>query len=213
MGIIAILAFFVIFKLFKEFGKTKDAQATMANDIEKEKLKRAVMDNIVNSINSNSECYEKTQEDNDVLEKEVASLQDRFPGFLIVSFLTKAEEIFDTIFNAFANSHHHTLKNMLTEPLYESFAEQIKKREEANLRQEILIKHKKTTMEKIQLLANKAKIFVSFDVSQMSAIINSDGASFDNPKRIYRDVLHKWVFERDTGDESWILSKTSSVEK
>ena len=213
MIIVAVLAFLMLFKLFKEFGKTKNEQIMTTTDVEKEKMTRAAIEEFISSINKNAENTEKITVADSQLSSDIIALQQLHPGFLPETFLTKAEEMFDSVFNAFANSHHHTLKEMLTADLYEGFADQIKKREEGNLRQEILIKHKKTALEKIQLLANKARLFVTFDVSQMSAIINSDGISFDNPKRLYRDVIHKWIFERKTNEESWILSNTSSAEK
>ncbi len=210
MLIVAILVFLLIFKLFKEFGKVKEAQTP--TEIEKEMLTRAVIEGFVNSIDKKQESLRKTSFADGQLAADIESLQQMFPDFLPESFLAKAEDIFDSVFNAFANPNYHILKKTLTESLYEEFAEQIKKRDENNLRQEILIRHKKTTLEKIQTIANKAKLLVSFDVSQMSAITNSEGISFDNPNRLYREIIHKWVFERDKGQTDWILSKTSSAE-
>ncbi|MDR3031489.1 MAG: Tim44/TimA family putative adaptor protein [Holosporales bacterium] len=197
---LAILSFFVLAKLFSTFGKyANSSKKEYKND---SRIKRAISNGkIVN------------QKSTTTIEKGILSLQEKLSDFSPVSFLNKAEEIFDSIFNAFANSHHHTLKSVLTESLYEQFAENIKKREEKDLRQEILIKHNKTSIDDIQILEDKAKVSVSFDVSQMSAIINSNGVSFDNPQRIYRDIIHKWIFEKRYSNEQWTLSKTSSIEK
>ena len=213
MLILAIIAFLLIFKLFKEFGKTKNEPVVTIDDIENSKMTRAAIEDLLSSINKSGKTVQRIPLENENLDSEIIALQERLPGFSPTSFLTKAEEMFDSVFNAFANSHHHTLKENLTEDLYENFASQIQKREENSLRQEILIRHKRTTLEKIQSLASKVRLFVSFDVSQMSAIINADGVSFDNPKRLYRDVIHKWVFEKQRNEDPWILSKTSSEEK
>ncbi|MBR1480299.1 MAG: hypothetical protein IJ599_05450 [Alphaproteobacteria bacterium] len=62
------------------------------------------------------------------------------------------------------------------------------------------------------MLAEKVRMFVTFEVSQMSAMIDVDGVSPDNPKRLYREVIHKWIFEREFDKNSWILSKLSSAE-
>lgn len=204
--ILAILTFLILFKLFSVFGKN---QHIPPEADQKAKMKRAILENTANIIEE-GQITQIAQ--SDAQEQELSQLQQKIPDFSSISFLGKAEEMFDSIFNAFANSHHHILKMMLTEHLYEQFAQNIKKREEKDLRQEILIKHKKTAIEKLELLQDKVKIFVDFSVSQMSAIIDANGISFDNPKRLYRDVKHKWMFERNYAEKNWILAKTSCEE-
>ena len=173
------------------------------SDNDKEKLKGMIDSILVKQSehvgnSDNSELREKTD-----------ALREKFPDFMPDSFLEKAEEMFDAIFNAFANSHHYLLKSMLTENLYESFLAQIERRNAKNLRQEILLKHKETRIDKIAVFADNAEILVIFDVSQMSAMVNNEGISFDNPKRIYRDIIYKWIFKRTFGTDNWILSKIS----
>lgn len=204
--ILVAIALLIFLKLFREFGKTREIIINMT-DADKEKLQN-VIENIV-SQHSEEVQIEPVLDKGSELNKDVINLQEKFQDFSPSTFLIKAEEMFDAIFNGFANSHQYLLKTTLTESLYESFASQIEKRKSKNLRQELLIKHKKTTLDKIQILAEKAKILVTFDVSQMSAMVDSEGISFDNPKRLYRDVIHKWVFERSFGKDNWILSKIS----
>lgn len=197
--ILVLIAFLIFYKLFKEFGKTQKIIINMSEG-DREKLQNMIEGIIANSTT----CHE-----NPKLDEVSVALQEKFPDFTPTSFLAKAEEMFDAILNGFANSHHYILKTMLTEKLYERFSSQIERRETKNLRQEFLIKHRETTLDEIQILSEKAQIFVTFDVAQMSAMVTSDGISPDNPKRIYRDVIHKWVFERAFGKDNWILSKTS----
>lgn len=200
-----LISILIFFKLFREFGKTHRIVVDLS-EADKEKLQKT-LEQII-PINMQNNQYVPQQESNDDIKK----LQEKFPEFSIDSFLIKVEEIFDAVFNGFANSHHHILKALLTEDLYEDFAAQIQKREQRDLRQELLIKHKQTKLEKIQFSAEKARIFVTFDISQMSAMVNIEGVSFDNPKRLYRDVIHKWIFERNYKKENWIVSKTSAFE-
>ena len=201
--VLAIIALLIFYKLFREFGRTQKIIINMSEE-DREKLK-----NVIEGVIANSSSSSSPDEENATLDKVSTALQEKFPDFTPTAFLAKAEEMFDAIFNGFANSHHYILKAMLTEKLYESFASQIERRESKNLRQELLIKHKETSLDEIQILSEKAQIFVTFDVEQMSAMVTSEGISPDNPKRIYRDVIHKWVFERAFGKDNWILSKTS----
>lgn len=201
---LVLLSILIFFKLFREFGKTQKIIVNLS-EADKEKLQKT-LEQII-PINIQKQPIQN-QENN----KDIAKLQEIFPDFSVDSFKVKAEEIFDAVFNGFANSHHHILKALLSENLYEDFAIRIQKREEKDLRQELLIKHKQTKLEKIQRLSEKVRIFVTFEISQMSAMVNIEGVSFDNPKRLYRDVIHKWIFERDYKKENWIVSKTSASE-
>lgn len=201
---LVLLSILIFFKLFREFGKTQKIIVNLSEE-DKEKLQKT-LEQII-PINIQKQPIQN-QENN----KDIEKLQEIFPDFSVDSFQVKTEEIFDAVFNGFANSHHHVLKALLSENLYEDFAIRIQKREQKDLRQELLIKHKQTKLEKIQLLAEKVRIFVTFEISQMSAMVNIEGVSFDNPKRLYRDVIHKWIFERDYKKENWIVSKTSASE-
>lgn len=201
---LVLLSILIFFKLFREFGKTQKIIVNLS-EADKEKLQKTLEQ--IMPINIQKQPIQN-QENN----KDIEKLQEIFPDFSVDSFQVKAEEIFDAVFNGFANSHHHVLKALLSENLYEDFAIKIQKREQKDLRQELLIKHKQTKLEKIQLLAEKVRIFVTFEISQMSAMVNIEGVSFDNPKRLYRDVIHKWIFERDYKKENWIISKTSASE-
>jgi predicted lipid-binding transport protein (Tim44 family) len=205
--ILAILAFLLLVKLFSTLGKySKISIQTFPKD------KRSYKP-LNNSMNMVSEIKEKNLLNKNINEEIILELQEKVSDFSPLSFLNKAEEMFDAIFNAFANSHHHILKSMLTESLYEQFAENIRKREEKNLRQEILIKHNKTYINDIHITHDKTTVLVEFDVAQMSAIIDSSGNSSDNPKRIYRDIIHKWLFSNYYDEKHWILSQTSSMER
>ena len=201
---LVLLSILIFFKLFREFGKTQKIIVNLS-EADKEKLQKTLEQ--IMPINIQKQPIQNQEND-----KDIAKLQEIFPDFSVDSFKVKAEEIFDAVFNGFANSHHHILKALLSENLYEDFAIRIQKREEKDLRQELLIKHKQTKLEKIQRLSEKVRIFVTFEISQMSAMVNIEGVSFDNPKRLYRDVIHKWIFERDYKKENWIVSKTSASE-
>jgi predicted lipid-binding transport protein (Tim44 family) len=203
--ILAIVAFLLLARLFSTFGKYSKISIPPKGNRSYKPLN--------SSIDIVSELEEKNLINKNITAEKILELQTRVTDFSPLSFLNKTEEMFDSIFNAFANSHHHVLKSMLADSLYEQFAENIKKREEQNLRQEILIKHKKTYINDIQIRHDKTTVLVEFDVAQMSAIIDSSGNSSDNPKRIYRDIIHKWLFSNYYDDKHWILSQTSSIEK
>jgi predicted lipid-binding transport protein (Tim44 family) len=208
--ILILVTFFIFYRLFREFGKTQEIVINVfaTNKLAKSALKKASeKTTLPKTIVKHGTLKEEE------LSKNIASIQNKIPNFTVSTFLSKAEEMFDTIFGAFVDSNYQLLKSMLTERLYTKFSEQISKREKNNLKQEIQINHKKTTLDKIQIFTKKTKLFVSFDVEQMIAMVNLNGISLDNPKKLYRQVLHKWIFEKEFDKGDWILSKTYSTEQ
>ncbi|MDR0695214.1 MAG: Tim44 domain-containing protein [Holosporales bacterium] len=205
--ILATISLVIFYKLFRAFGRTQNIVINIDGN-EREKFAK-IFEEITNGATVEKP---KTQKQNP-LHVNILKLQKKIPSFSPVAFLKKAEEMFDTIFDAFVNAKHYTLQSMLSKALYEKFSEQIKKREENNLRQEMTIKHNKTSIATIKVLKTKATLVVKFDITQMSAIIKSDGTSIDNPGRLSREVLHTWIFERSFCNDKWILSTTSSIGK
>ncbi|MDR1488262.1 MAG: TIM44-like domain-containing protein [Holosporales bacterium] len=133
-----------------------------------------------------------------------------FPEYQKIDFMEKMRNRFDSVFQAFVNARYEELKALLSSELYESFSEQISKRESSNLRQEILIKHIETIITKVMPSAKNLILNMKFNVSQMSALINSEGVSYNNPGKIFLDVSHFWVFQRKISkDSDWILIQTS----
>ncbi|MDR1476213.1 MAG: TIM44-like domain-containing protein [Holosporales bacterium] len=205
MGIITIitaaLSGLFLIGLFHKFGRMKGSAGSNQSPLE-----------VAGADSLGAEAVSLVREETHDEPDEFHRLRQKFPDFSASGFSVQADKLFDSIFSAFASSELDTLKSSLSPALYRSFIEQIQKREKKNLKQEITIKHTKTTMDNVQILVTKAKLFVSFYVSQMSAIINSDGVSMDNPNKLCRNVLHKWIFERKYTDNDWILTKTSCAE-
>ncbi|MDR0640264.1 MAG: TIM44-like domain-containing protein [Holosporales bacterium] len=196
--ILAALSLLIFFSLFQKLGKTKNVSCLGLG------LKSQISAQLARAAPVVARGKDPSHDE--------MLVRQKFPNFVIEDFLVEAESTFNTVFNAFAMADCDVLKAELSTPLYNGFVEQIQKRKDLNLKQEILIKHIRTTLNKVQMLVTKAKLFVSFEVSQMSAILNSENVSFDNPKKIYRNVLHSWIFERKYDSERWILVKTSRVE-
>lgn len=193
MLIFAFLSCIILYRLFKSFGREQVVNTKQFEDILKKKM-----------INIT---------ENDGNESDTIKLQEVFPEYTTKDVVEELEMIFTTVFKAFADSRHEELKCMLSKHLYESFSERINIREEKNLRQELEIKDVSTEIIDFKILDKKADLKVLFRASQMSATVNSDGISFDNPSKLYIGVTHKWVLERNiSSDSKWIVIKTNIVE-
>ena len=191
--ILAIVAFIVLYKLFKEFGKVKHNATSQIEEM----LKSTMI-----KIQDQTEKKEPF---------ELLTIKKYFPEYENSSFYNDMSVLFDKIYNAFAESKHDVLKEFLAQSLYEEFSDQIRKRQEKNLRQELFLNHLSTEICHMKTFHDRVEVTLDFRVSQMSALINEDNISFDNPSKIYIDVSHKWTFTREIkGNSSWILVKTSS---
>lgn len=194
-----LLALVIFFRLYKSFGKVQ-----YSNFSDFVKMKPAT-----ETVNADT----NPSDENNVLTSKTTKIKNIYPDFVPEVFTKQSEQIFDEVFNAFASSQHQILKSKLSENLYEQFATQIQKREENNLRQELSISHKNTKVKDVKILTSTIEITVTFLVEQISAMIDINGNSSDNPNKLPRTVCHTWVFSSNiTEKQNWVVIKTSAKE-
>ena len=202
--ILIFAAAFVFMRLFNSFGSSK-----YSNDNTEPKMKPALNLDIPKELNKLTTTIQPI---NPELADDILEIKTVFENFVPEVFLKEAEQMFDKVFNAFVDSQHQTLKEMLSIKLYENFASQIQKREDKNLRQELVIEHKKTYLKKISPTIETIQLLVSFEVSQMVAMVDISGKSLDNPSKLSRNVRHDWLFETNKTEMNWTIIKTHSEE-
>lgn len=204
VGLIVLLFLTIVLfsRLYVTFGKNK-----YCNTQEEVKIKNAI-----ESLMKNNQNKELTKRYviNSSLSDKVLEIKTILPDFVPEVFLKQAEKDFNNIFTAFTSSQHKILKEKLTDTLYEDFSFQIQKREEQNLRQNLNIEYKQTVLEDIGINNNTIQILVIFNVKQMSAMVDINGKSLDNPHKISRNVQHKWLFEYI--NNQWIIIKINAKE-
>ena len=226
---IILIVAYIFTKLYSVFGNSKyDNNNTYDDNKAKQETKtKTAIEALINSSSdqkSNALTVVKPAQIVDPkLSDELLKVKEIIPDFVPEVFLRNAEKTFDDIFDAFVNGKHQVLKELLEEQLYYSFANQIKRREDQNLRQEINIIHKQTSLADIRVSYKSIQLLIVMDVRQMAAMVDINGQSIDNPNRIYRNVQHKWIFEtsilvdnnnQDTQkyEPKWIITQTSSSE-
>lgn len=189
----------VFLRLFKIMGKNEYSNNEITSSIKP----------AVESLNTKSN---NTKQNNSLTSK-ILAVKNVYSDFVPEIFVKQAEQTFDEVFNAFASSQHQVLKTKLSESLYEQFATQIQKRELHNLRQEISIKHKNTEIMDIKVTQSSIEITVNFKIEQVSAMVDMNGVSIDNPSKLSRSVQHVWVFVANkVSHPEWIITKTDAKE-
>lgn len=226
---IILIVAYIFTKLYSVFGNSKyDNNNTYDSNKAKQETKtKTAIEALINSSSdqkSNALTVVKPAQIVDPkLSDELLKVKEIIPDFVPEVFLKNAEKTFDDIFDAFVNGKHQVLKELLEEQLYYSFANQIKRREDQNLRQEINIIHQQTSLADIRVSYKSIQLLIVMGVRQMAAMVDINGQSIDNPNRIYRNVQHKWIFEtsilvdnnnQDTQkyEPKWIITQTSSSE-
>ena len=223
---IMFIAVYIMFRLYGVFGNNKYNNMNNSDKETETKMKTAIeaLINTSSEQNKNSlTVFKPAQIVDPKLSEELLKVKEIIPDFVPEVFLKNAEQTCDTIFDAFVNGKHQVLKELLEEHLYNSFANQIKKREDQNLRQEINIIHQQTTLADIRVSYRCIQLLVVMDVRQMAAMVDINGQSIDNPNRLYRNVQHRWIFEtsilmdnnninEEDNSIKWIITSTSSSE-
>ncbi|MBR1943889.1 MAG: Tim44/TimA family putative adaptor protein [Alphaproteobacteria bacterium] len=223
--VLFFITIYIFIKLYSVFGNSKYDNNIRKENEHDNKTKTAI-EALINSSSNNENTQtivKPVQIVDPKLSYDILKVKEIIPDFVPEVFLKNAEKTFDTIFDAFINGKHQVLKSLLDEDLYNSFANQIKRREDQNLRQEINIIHQQTSLSDIIVSYKSIQLVVVMDVKQMAAMVDINGQSLDNPNRLYRNVQHKWTFEtsilgkdnevNSTYIPNWIITRTSSIEK
>ena len=223
--LIFLIAAYIFWKLYSTFGNNGyDNNVHQNQNKEQDSKTKTALEALINaSANNDKESVSKPAQIVDSkLSDELLKVKEIVPDFVPEVFLKNAEQTFDTVFDAFVNGKHQVLKSLLEENLYNSFANQIKRREAQNLRQEINIIHQQTRLEDITVSYKSIQLLVVMDVKQMAAMVDINGQSLDNPNKLYRNVRHKWIFEisilvknnevNNIYAPNWIITSTSSSE-
>lgn len=117
----------------------------------------------------------------------------------VASITKQCESLFHSLLEAFASAHHKTLKKYLSKDVYESFAQQIEKREARNLILRLEVRDIKATLKSYHATRQGLEVTVEFSSEQMLMTVNPQGESFDNPAQIFIPKVDMWTFDLRPG--------------
>ena len=133
------------------------------------------------------------------------------PGFTRGGFLDGARAAFDMVITAFALGDMKTLRSLLSEQVYDNFAEAIRQRERASqTRETTLVGIDSADIIEAKLDGGEALVTVKYVSQQVNATRDESGKVVEGDPNAIEKVTDIWTFSRDTGavDPNWSLVAT-----
>lgn len=147
------------------------------------------------------------------LNASLRKIADVDAGFDPDGFLAGARTAYEYIVTAFAAGDRKTLKNLLSEGVYEGFDHAISERE---TRKETIdfsfVGINKARIVSADLIGKMARVQVNFKSELIQAIMDGEGRVIDGDPNTVDEVTDIWTFERDTSlnDPNWKLVATET---
>lgn len=137
------------------------------------------------------------------------------PAFLPDEFVSGARIAFELIVGAFAAGDTDTLKPLLSEEVFNNFADSIRRRQETGQKLETqLVAIRSAEIDEAYMAGRTAHVTVKFVTDQISVVRDAEGAVVEGSPTEVNEVTDFWTFARDTrvSDPNWALVATNSPE-
>jgi predicted lipid-binding transport protein (Tim44 family) len=223
----AALAFFIFFKLSKQFGKIDEEEK---KQIEEKLIQmRAVQEQILAQVKqqekvanekivgasstsiTNKEEEKILSELNNITKENLISILQRC-NITAEFFISGAKYAFEMVLKAFVSEDLTTLKFLLAENIFTGFEAAINQRkaEEKTITTN-LISIKETKILSAVILENTASIVVKFVSKQINYVVDKDGNIVTGRKDEISEVTDIWTFKRDvtSANPNWLISATN----
>lgn len=135
------------------------------------------------------------------------------PEFKPDDFLEGARSAYEYVVTAFAAGDRKTLKNLLSDDVFDGFSAAISDRED---RKETIdfsfVGINKANIVMADMINEMARVQVNFKSELIQAIMDQEGRIVDGDPNAVDEVTDIWTFERDTssGDPNWKLVATET---
>ena len=137
------------------------------------------------------------------------------PVFSPDEFLSGARIAFELIVGAFAAGDTDTLKPLLSEEVFNNFADSIRRRQETGQKLETqLVAIRSAEIDEAYMAGRTAHVTVKFVTDQISVVRDAEGVVVEGSPTEVNEVTDFWTFARDTrtSDPNWALVATNSPE-
>lgn len=141
----------------------------------------------------------------------LASMRTLDPQFSLTAFVDGAKMAYEMVFDAFVKGDRPTLKMLLSEPIYQSFAAELDARGTAeDYTETTLVSVSPREVTELTLDRNTARITVRFESEQVSLQRNKQGEIVGGDASEITHAEDQWTFERDLSSKSpnWKIIET-----
>jgi len=214
----AMIAAFLVLRLRSVLGKRTGNEKPRRSPFDAHGHDRQSADDTVVDLPSRRRGEDPSSEDADALPGRpgVAQVQAADPDFDPEAFLGGARGAFEMIVAAFARGDKDALRPLLSDEVYEGFAQAINDRDAAGETMETeLLGIKSTTLDDARVEDGVAYVTVAFVSDQVNVVRARDGSVADGDPDHIAKVNDIWTFARDTGsrDPNWTLVATQTPDE
>ena len=135
------------------------------------------------------------------------------PGFDEKEFVGGAQKAFELILQAFAQEDVRALQALLSQDVYNNFAQTIRARQQAGEKLETtLVGIKASDIVEAYMTGRTAHVSVKFVSEQISAVRNANSEIVEGDATSVNEVIDVWTFARDTrsSNPNWTLVATGA---
>ena len=221
--ILAIIAVFILAKLFSVLGSGDSSDSIKRNDAQNtpQSSNNAVVnvDFKTKSINNpaqpapaprNPSIIEPEITDPELLGR-ISDIQKKDARFTPGTFLSGASVAYEMVVQAFNRADVDTLKRLLSAKVFDLFNREIETAiKQGSYPETTIVAMKESTIEKIEIVRNKVKIFVRFVAEEVNVLKDKEGNIVEGDPSSIQEISDQWVFERDlrSNDPNWTIVAT-----
>jgi predicted lipid-binding transport protein (Tim44 family) len=147
------------------------------------------------------------------LEAGLTQIRIADPSFDERTFVDGAKKAFEWILQAFANDDVRALQPLLSQDVFNNFAQTIRARQQAGEKLETtLVGITLAEIVEAYMAGRTAHVTVKFVTQQISVLRDAEKQVIEGDPSAINDVVDTWTFARDTrsGDPNWTLVATGS---
>lgn len=219
--IFAVVAFFLILRLRAVLGERHGEEQQRPNPFVLQKppappehrLPDAAADYTDTPVAPSEAPPPRPSAPPDSLQGRIERLAAADPSFNEKGFLSGARGAFEMIIKAFAAEDTPTLRPLLSDDVYDSFAAAIRARQAAKEKLETkILRIREAELVDVSLVVNTARVTVRFVSEQVQCTRDAAGAVVDGHPGDSRELRDVWTFTRNvrSTDPNWHLCETRS---
>lgn len=206
--IYALVALFIIHRLYSAFGRQDGSEEEI-----KARLEKAFQKQQEDMVEARPQPQLKHEPEPVIENVDVARAIDEIKqkdnSFRLAAFISGAKMAFEMVLKSFSARDKTSLKNLLSADIYEDFIAELDKLGK-NKSEITLVAINSANVTKASLHGSRAQLEISFRSEQVRIIKDENGNVIEgNPSKIEK-VHDEWVFERDLSskDPNWTIIAT-----